>query len=193
MSPDQQSPEYTIHPAHTPTHILTTRALITAYTNALPLDISYQNLATELASLPGKYSPEEGGIILLATANPPSPSPSPSSDPEPTALGCIALRTLPPYPIQTAEEKAKKICEIKRLYVVPSARKMGVGRALAEAVLRTATELGYEEVRLDSLREMRGPRRLYESLGFREVGAYHEVPEVGGLREETLFFGLKLD
>src|SRR5579863_5474406 len=43
------------------------------------------------------------------------------------------------------------VCEIKRMYVTPDARRRGVGRALLEALERAATELGFRRIVLDTL------------------------------------------
>ena len=67
-------------------------------------------------------------------------------------------------------------CEFKRMYVVPSARGQGVARALLGALERTAGELGYEIVRLDT-----GPRQphalaLYLACGYVPIADYNGNP-----------------
>jgi len=66
--------------------------------------------------------------------------------------------------------------EIKRMFVVPEARRRGVARRLLEALESTAAELGYEIVRLDT-----GPRQphaqaLYESTGYRPIHNFNANP-----------------
>lgn len=75
---------------------------------------------------------------------------------------------------------------MKRLYVTPEARGLGLGKALIHAIVQQAKELGYREMRLDTLPTMEGAIGLYRKVGFVEIPAYYETP----LRE-TLF--LKLD
>ncbi|OJJ74505.1 hypothetical protein ASPBRDRAFT_193226 [Aspergillus brasiliensis CBS 101740] len=165
--------EYYIIPATTPSHLTAARTLFTAYATWLNIDLTFQNFQAELSSLPGKYSPQQGGDLLLAY----------SADSSSSPLGCIALRPLP------SKENEQPLCEVKRLYVAPEARKMGLGRALVSAIVARARELGYRGMRLDTLKSMEGPIRLYRSLGFVEIGPYYETPLV----EETVFLGLDLD
>ena len=66
--------------------------------------------------------------------------------------------------------------EIKRMYVVPSARRRGVARALLRALEEAARERGYRVVRLDT-----GPRQphameLYRSAGYVDVGNFNANP-----------------
>jgi ribosomal protein S18 acetylase RimI-like enzyme len=166
-----------IHPASTPEDLITIRALFSAYAASLPIDISYQNFTHELSSLPGKYDPTSGGILLLARSSSPSPSPS-SSNNSPPALGCVALRAL----------DAPSCCEMKRLYVTEPGRGQGIGKRLLRTAVQAARDLGYREIRLDTLPSMHAAIGMYREVGFREIEAYYDTPVVG-----TIFLGLVLD
>ena len=71
------------------------------------------------------------------------------------------------------------IGEVKRMYVRPSHRKAGLGRALLNRLLQEAHHIGYQLVRLDSARFMREAHQLYRSTGFKEILAYEgsEIPK----------------
>jgi len=63
----------------------------------------------------------------------------------------------------------------------------GVGRALVEASIARARDLGYATMRLDTLPTMDAARALYLSLGFRPIERYNDNPIDG-----VLFFELRL-
>jgi putative acetyltransferase len=116
------------------------------------------DVEAELAALPAGYD-----AILLAR----------DGD---EIVGCVALRPL-----------ADGACEMKRLYVRPAGRGGGVGRALVEASIARARELGYRMMRLDTLPSMDAARAIYLSLGFHEIGRYNDNPIEG-----VLFYELTL-
>lgn len=76
---------------------------------------------------------------------------------------------------------------MKRLYLTPASRGLGLGKALVEEVVKEAKRLGYEEMRLDTLPSMVGARALYRGVGFVEVERYYDTPIQG-----TMFLGLDL-
>ena len=65
-----------------------------------------------------------------------------------------------------------KICEMKRLYVIPEYQGRGIGRALAGSVIGEARKKGYQKMRLDTIESMKAAQRLYVSLGFETIEAY---------------------
>ena len=54
---------------------------------------------------------------------------------------------------------------MKRLYVRPTLRGEGAGRALVEAVIAEARAMGYSKMRLDTLPIMREAQTLYNIKG----------------------------
>ena len=76
---------------------------------------------------------------------------------------------------------------MKRLYVRPAARGLGLGRRLAEAIIHAGRGMGYAEMRLDTLPSMAAAIGLYEGLGFRTVEPYYDTPIRG-----TRFLGRRL-
>lgn len=133
------------------------RSLFEEYVASLGVDLSFQDVATELATLPGAYAPP-GGCILLAHD-------------ERSDVGCIALRPFAP----PAEG------EVKRLYVRPVARGTGTGEALVRAVLAAARIAGYTSLKLDSLESMHDARRLYRRMGFAPCAPYYSNPLPGAV------------
>ena len=86
--------------------------------------------------------------------------------------GCCALRPLDAVDYPNA-------CEMKRLYVRQSFRRLGLGRQLAEAMLDCARLAAYDCVLLDTLDDMESARVLYQDLGFEEVPPYYHNPIAG--------------
>jgi GNAT superfamily N-acetyltransferase len=68
----------------------------------------------------------------------------------------------------------KDIGEIKRMYVRPEFRGREIGRALLEALIAEAQEIGHATVRLDSACFMEAAHSLYRSVGFHEIEPYTE-------------------
>ena len=67
---------------------------------------------------------------------------------------------------------APGVAEIQRMYVRPHVRGIGAGRRLAQHLLDEARGMGYEAVRLESLKVLETAHALYRSLGFVEIPAY---------------------
>ena len=140
-----------------------TKALFNAYAASLGINLSYQNFVAEMAAMPGKYAPPDGELLLARDGNG-------------AAIGCVGLRPL-----------EDGVCEMKRLYVAPEGRGLGVGRALAEDIIKTARRIGYREMRLDTLPSLTAAIALYKDMGFVAIPAYYDTPIAG-----TLFFSLLL-
>ena len=71
---------------------------------------------------------------------------------------------------------APDAAEIKRMYVVPAARRRGVARTLLRALEDAARERGYAFVRLDTGPLQRGAMALYASEGYTEIGNFNANP-----------------
>jgi GNAT superfamily N-acetyltransferase len=64
--------------------------------------------------------------------------------------------------------------EIQRMYVQPHVRGVGAGRLLLQQLLSDARAIGYEAVRLESLKFLSAAHALYKSVGFAEITPYAE-------------------
>lgn len=69
---------------------------------------------------------------------------------------------------------APAIAEVQRMYVQPHVRGIGAGRRLVEQLLADARAIGYEAVRLESLKFLSAAHALYRSVGFVEITPYAE-------------------
>jgi len=85
-----------------------------------------------------------------------------------------------------------EIGEIKRMYVDPTFRNIGAGRAILQALLNAAKEAGYKNVRLDSPKFMEAAHSLYRSFGFAAIPVYDEVEIPEAFRQYLLFMEIDL-
>ena len=156
--------DVSIRPVRTPADLAAVVALFEDYVATLSVDLGYQDFSGELAGLPGKYAPPKGELLL-------------ARDAAGRPLGCVGLRPIAP----------DGCCEMKRLYLLPTARGLGLGKAMTEAVIQTARTLGYAELRLDTLPSMTTAMALYDAMGFERTGPYY-APTPDG----TVFMRLTL-
>jgi len=152
--PTSSDSSFAIAPARSTTEMISAAALFRAYAATLPVDLAPQGFSQELESLPGVYGPPGGELLLAKRGD--------------HVLGCIALKPLAPG-----------VAEIKRLFVRPKARKGRVGRTLVQAALMAAKQLGYREVKLDTLPEMTAAIALYKSFDFAPIPPYGSHPYPG--------------
>lgn len=158
---------FRIVPVRTTVDLEATIELFRKYARSLDIDLAFQAFEDELAGMPGKYSPPNGELLLAR-----------NTQGEP--IGCVGLRVL--------GSSDKRCCEMKRLYTLPNVRGIGVGQALVDTILHIARELGYEEIKLDTLPSMESALSLYRKVGFRETEAYYDTPIQG-----TVFLAYSLD
>lgn len=151
-----------IRAATGPGDLASARDLFEEYVSSLGVDLSFQDVAAELATLPGAYAPPSGCILL--------------AERDGVDVGCIALRPLVP----------PASGEVKRLYVRPVARGSGAGEALVRSLLDAARAAGYTSLKLDSLEPMHEARRLYRRMGFAPCAPYYANPLAGAVYMDRL-------
>jgi N-acetylglutamate synthase-like GNAT family acetyltransferase len=130
------------------------RRLLREYASALPFALDFQAFDEELATLPGRYAPPDGRLLVGSLDG--------------RVVGCVGVRRLD-----------EQTCEMKRLFVNDDARGSGLGRVLAEASIAAARGLGYRRMRLDTLPGMQTAQALYARLGFAEIEPYTVNPVPG--------------
>jgi putative acetyltransferase len=135
-----------------------TRAIFRDYAASLNIDLRFQNFDAELLELPGDYAAPHGHLLLAFVGD--------------ALAGCGAFR-------QIGDVDYANACEMKRLYVRPNFRSLGLGRLLAQALFDEAKRGGYSVMLLDTLDDMEAARSLYASLGFSEIPPYYFNPIAG--------------
>lgn len=139
-------------------HLEAAIQLITEYSQTLNVNLCFQDFASEIRQLPGEYSAPRGCLLLATVAG--------------QFAGVCCLRPLDSVDYSNA-------CEMKRLFVRPVFRGLGVGRMLTEAIIDEAQQRDYDCILLDTLDDMEAARALYEDLGFEEIPPYYFNPIAG--------------
>jgi putative acetyltransferase len=148
-------PTYRLVEADTTALFAVARALIQEYgaevSASMAADLCFQNFAAELEELPAMYGQPSGCLLLAGRDD--------------DWVGCCGLRRF-----------SHDVCEMKRLYVRPSARGAGVGHQLIERLLAAARARGYQRMVLDTLEDMIAAQKLYRSFGFLSAEPYYFNP-----------------
>jgi len=131
-----------------------------SYGKSLNFNVCFDGFEKEISSLPGEYAPPQGCLLLALNDG--------------NVVGVIALRPL-------ADDGA---AEIKRLFVDPAARGLGVGRQLTERALAEARSLAYRTIRLETLASMTAANEIYDDLGFKVVPAFDTAPSLDVICKE---------
>jgi len=87
----------------------------------------------------------------------------------PDAECLLALLDGTPVGILMLKRKDLDTCEMNRMYVAPDGRRRGIGRALCDALIGRARELGYRRMFLSALDRHHEALSLYRSIGFTEA------------------------
>lgn len=148
--------------ARTKEDYLAAVALFKEYATGLGIDLQFQHFDNELTILPTMYGPPKGELWLVRDGA--------------TWVGCTALRQLD-----------EATCELKRMYLQPAYRGRGLADQLMQTALETARNLGYQSMKLDSLRRLEPALRLYQRYGFQEIAPYNFNPE-----EDVVYFEKQL-
>ena len=58
-------------------------------------------------------------------------------------------------------------CELVKMYLLPQARGIGLGRMLIEKCMQFAKDAGYKQVYLETMPELKNALTVYEKMGFK--------------------------
>lgn len=160
-TPLEPEADITIRRASSPEDRAAFADLVREYVGWLAVDLGYQGLEAELGDLARVYGAP--GAILLAV------------DPRGRVLGGIAVKPLPAL--------GRGVCEMKRLYVRPAGRGLGLGKRLVDAAMAEARANDFTTMVLDTMPSRMGSAvTLYTALGFTARAPYYATPV-----EETVF------
>ena len=148
--------QFDIEEVNSPEKLLTVKILLEEYWNSLGFDRGTFGFGDELNSLPGAFARPQGRLAMALLSG--------------RAVGCIALR-----PFDTDS------CEMKRLFVRPSARGQGIAQKLLYWLISEARSEGYSKMLADTLPRMEAALRLYERFGFRQIEPYSPTPTPGAI------------
>ena len=138
--------------AHSSADLAAVRDLFQDYWKAFGFTPCFQGFDTEVATLPGKYAPPTGRLLLARFNNPPDDQPA----------GCVALRAFD----QTRGE-------MKRMFVRPAFRGHRIGEALLTTLINEARTIGYAELLADTIPGvMTTALAMYERHGFERIAPY---------------------
>ena len=144
--------------ARTPEHYQIVVKLFSEYAEWLGVDLCFQSFDKELQTLAKMYAPPSGELFLIENEN--------------AFIGCVGLRQLD-----------SENCELKRMYVKSEFRGLKLGEQLMKISLKTAKDLGYKTMKLDTLSRLIPALKLYQKYGFQEIKPYNFNPE-----DDVLYF-----
>jgi GNAT superfamily N-acetyltransferase len=127
------------------------RSLVAAYVDEIATTFpSGFNPDASVSADPAELSPPNGVFLVVRDATG-------------QAVGCGGVKLLDPA-----------TAEVKRMWLHPSTRGRGMGRALLAALEDEARGLGATEARLDTNGMLTAAVALYRSAGWRDVAAYND-------------------
>jgi methylthioribose-1-phosphate isomerase len=130
--------------------------LLDECTNTLGLDWAFQNDASECDGPPGKYALPDGRLYIAYHDGQPA--------------GVVALRRF-----------NERWGEVRRLFVRPDFRRVGIGSALMEKIIGESRLIGYESLVLDGGWKSEASLSLCKKSGFYEIEPYYHNPRTGGV------------
>jgi len=144
--------DFTVHICDSKAEFAIARTITQDYMQWLDMNLDFQNTKKEFQVFETMYGKPKG-CFIYATING-------------AIAGGVAIRKLD-----------SEICEMKRLFVYNSFQGNGLGKVLCGEIILIARELGYSKMRLDTVLKLKSAIRLYEKIGFYEIGPYCLNPD----------------
>lgn len=135
------------------------KGMFREYVDSLDFELSFQDLAGELAIIDQQFNRPTGALLLAYHDN--------------KAVGCSGVRRIDDH-----------TAELKRMYVRDAYKGLRIGVQLLEHSMQAARDLGYQKIRLDTIDTMTRALALYRSFGFYEISAYRFNPLEGAVYME---------
>ena len=108
------------------------------------------------------------------------PAKSISADPDelipPAGVFVIARSDGRPVGCGALKVERERVGQLKRMWVSPEVRGLGLGRRLLEALEAHAREFGLRTLRLETNRALDEAQALYRRCGYREVAPFNDEP-----------------
>src|SRR6185437_6722620 len=117
--------------------------------------------ARSISASAGELTPPAGVFVIARLAGEP--------------IGCGALKV-----------KERRVGEIKRMWVRPEARGLGVGRRLLEMLEGFARQFGVTTLRLETNRALEEAQALYRNARYSEVAPFNDEPYAHHWFEKSL-------
>lgn len=109
-----------------------------------------------------------------------SPAQTPTAEPSeispPTGCFLVAYADGEPVGCGAVKRLDDDACEVKRVYVAPGARGLGLARTILAALEEAARQAGYSVARLDTGARLEGAADLFRSAGYRDIENYNDNP-----------------
>ncbi len=112
---------------------------------------AFKGLEEQLAALPGIFGPPDGAFLLATVNGAPA--------------GCVAFFS-----------RGDGVCEVKRMYVRPELRGLGLGKRLTRSLIELARARGYRKMVLDTFHTFKAAQGIYASAGFVECAPTMDLP-----------------
>ncbi|KAJ3206919.1 hypothetical protein HDU67_007870 [Dinochytrium kinnereticum] len=152
--------------------------------NATLMDINPNPAAHSMSLSPDQTSPGLGTFLVVYAKQP--------NESVETPIGCGAIRkillsdtdlsqldamlgnTIHPFIDETRAELHSTIAELKRMYVDPRFRGLGIGKKVVRRLEEEAGRIGVKRLLLETGPDLEAAVKVYEGCGFRRVHNYGE-------------------